>query len=46
MIQRWVALGIVEAERSFRRVKGHRQMALLVAAILPKTPLAETKKAA
>ena len=46
MIQRWVALGIVEAERGFRRVKGHRQMALLVAALLPKTGLADAKSAA
>jgi putative transposase len=35
MIRRWVALGIVEAEKGFRRVKGHKDMPLLVAALRP-----------
>ena len=35
MIRRWVALGIAEAQRRFRRVKGHTQMPLLVAALRP-----------
>lgn len=35
MIRRWVALGIVEAQKGFRRVKGHKDMALLVAALRP-----------
>ncbi len=33
MKKRWVAAGMVEAERSFRRVKGCKEMAILVAAL-------------
>jgi transposase-like protein len=33
MKKRWVAAGMLEAERSFRRVRGHKDMAKLVAAI-------------
>jgi putative transposase len=33
MIKRWCAAGMLNAERSFRRLKGHRQMPLLVAAL-------------
>jgi len=33
MRQRWCAAGILEAERSFRRVKGCKQMPRLVAAL-------------
>jgi hypothetical protein len=33
MKKRWVAAGMLEAERSFRRVKGCKQMPALVAAI-------------
>jgi len=35
MIQRWVALGIAEAQRGFRRVKGYQKMPALVAALRP-----------
>jgi hypothetical protein len=35
MIRRWVALGIAEAQRGFRRVKGYVNMPSLVAAIRP-----------
>jgi transposase-like protein len=35
MIRRWVALGIAEAQRGFRRVKGHMSMPSLVAALRP-----------
>jgi transposase-like protein len=35
MIRRWVALGIAEAQRGFRRMKGHRDIPLLIAALLP-----------
>jgi transposase-like protein len=35
MIKRWVALGVVEAAKRFRRVKGHKTMTLLVAALRP-----------
>ncbi|MDP9001894.1 MAG: DUF3679 domain-containing protein [Myxococcota bacterium] len=33
MIRRWVALGIAEARKGFRRVKGYKDMPSLVAAI-------------
>lgn len=33
MRRRWCAAGMLEAERSFRRVKGHKQMPQLVAAL-------------
>jgi transposase-like protein len=48
MIRRWVALGVAEAQRGFRRVKGHAQMHTLVAALRPKTtsPVAAEKKVA
>jgi putative transposase len=35
MILRWVALGIAEAQRGFRRVKGHGQMNVLLSALCP-----------
>jgi len=37
MIRRWVALAVAEAQRGFRRVKGHRAMHTLVAALRPST---------
>jgi len=46
MIQRWVALGIAEAQRGFRRVKGHAQMKLLLAALRPNKEMAQERKAA
>jgi transposase-like protein len=42
MIRRWVALGIAEAQRGFRRVKGHDKLALLIAALRPKQVAATT----
>jgi putative transposase len=33
MVLRWTAAGMINAERSFRRVKGHKQMPHLVAAL-------------
>ena len=33
MKKRWIATGMIEAQRSFRRVRGHKQMTELVAAI-------------
>jgi putative transposase len=33
MIQRWCAAGMLNAERSFRRLKGYRQLPTLVAAL-------------
>jgi len=35
MIRRWVALGIAEAQKGFRRVKGHKSLPVLVAALRP-----------
>jgi len=35
MVRRWVALAIAEAQKGFRRVKGHVNMPSLVAAIRP-----------
>jgi transposase-like protein len=37
MIRRWVALAVAEAQRGFRRVKGHKSMPSLVAALRPET---------
>jgi hypothetical protein len=33
MVLRWTAAGMLNAERSFRRIKGYKQMAQLVAAL-------------
>jgi putative transposase len=33
MVRRWVGVGMLEAERSFRRIKGCREMPVLVAAV-------------
>ena len=33
MKKRWVAAGMLEAQRSFRRVRGYKQMPVLVAAL-------------
>src|SRR5579863_3138909 len=47
MIRRWVALGIAEAQRGFRRVKGHKDMPSLIAAIRRTTaPVAIEKQVA
>ena len=46
MIRRWVALGIAEAQKRFRRVKGYVNMASLVAAIRPTAAVAPEKKVA
>jgi transposase-like protein len=45
-IQRWVALGVAEAQRGFRRVKGHAQMKSLVAALRPNKGVVEERMAA
>jgi putative transposase len=37
MIKRWIALGIAEAQKRFRRLKGHAQIPVLVAALRPTT---------
>jgi putative transposase len=46
MIKRWVALGITEAQRGFRRVKGYGQMNVLLTALHSKTEVAEDRKVA
>jgi len=47
MIRRWVALGIAEAQKGFRRVKGHRDMPSFVAAVRRSaTAIAVQKKVA
>ena len=33
MVNRWVAASMLEAERSFRRIKGHRDMTTLVTTV-------------
>jgi transposase-like protein len=37
MVRRWVALGIAEAQRGFRRVKGYRDIPSLLTALRPAT---------
>jgi transposase-like protein len=44
MIRRWVALGIAEAQKGFRRVKGYVHMASLVAALRPATATVASEK--
>lgn len=47
MIRRWVALGIAEAQKGFRRVKGYVHMPSLVAALRPAAAtVASAKKVA
>jgi putative transposase len=47
MIRRWVALGIAEAQKGFRRIKGYKDMPSLLAALRPNTAqLAVEKKVA
>jgi putative transposase len=47
MIQRWVALAVGEAQRGFRRIKGHKGMPALVTALRPSTKaMASEKKVA
>jgi putative transposase len=46
MIRRWVALAVAEAQRGFRRIKGHKGMPALVAALRTTKPMASEKKVA
>ncbi len=50
MIKRWCAAGMLNAERSFRRLKGYKQMPALVTALKHHidavTPACETAKVA
>jgi putative transposase len=36
MVRRWVAMGLLTAEKRFRRIKGHRDLPKLIAALRPK----------
>ena len=38
MVRRWVAIGLVTAQKRFRRVKGHRELPALVAALRSNAP--------
>jgi putative transposase len=44
MIRRWVALGIAEAQKGFRRVKGYVHMPSLVAALRPAATTVASEK--
>ena len=47
MIRRWVALGIAEAQKGFRRIKGYKNIPSLLAALRPTTaPVAVDTKVA
>ena len=50
MKKRWIATGMIEAQRTFRRVRGHTQMTDLVTrvshAVNPATPIAYTQEVA
>ena len=46
MIRRWIALGVGEAQHKFRRVKGHLQMPLLIAALRPTTAVDAARRVA
>jgi hypothetical protein len=35
---RWTAAGMLEAEKQFRRIRGHRELPLLLAALHAKSP--------
>ena len=36
MVRRWVAMGLLTAQKRFRRIKGHRDLPQLIAALRPK----------
>lgn len=38
MVRRWVAVGLLTAQKRFRRIKGHRDLHQLLAALRPKQP--------
>ncbi len=43
MVRRWVGTMLLEAEKSFRKVRGHRSMPLLLNALVPKPEIEERK---
>lgn len=46
MARRWTAAGMLVAESKFRRVKGHKDMSLLVAALARHTGSGQAKTVA
>ena len=44
MVLRWTAAGMLNAERSFRRIKGYKQMPQLVDALHPPRPPRDRRK--
>ncbi len=46
MILRWVGSAVLEAERKFRRIRGYKQMPLLIAALSPDRETAATQEQA
>jgi hypothetical protein len=46
MVKRWATMGIVAAEKGFHRIKGHREMPALLAALRGKTQLVDEVRAA
>jgi putative transposase len=44
MIRRWVALGIAESQKGFRRVRGYTHMPSLVAALRPAAATVASEK--
>jgi hypothetical protein len=46
MVRRWVAIGVLAAEKRFRRIKGHRDMAVLAAALRGKADVKDQERAA
>jgi hypothetical protein len=36
MVRRWVAMGLLTAQKRFRRIKGHRDLPKLITALRPK----------
>jgi transposase-like protein len=45
MVRRWATLGLVVAEKKFRRLKGHRDLPLLLRALRAKTVASEAEAA-
>jgi transposase-like protein len=41
MVRRWVAMGVIAAQKRFRRIKGHRDMSALFKALRQQSDLAE-----
>jgi transposase-like protein len=44
MIRRWIAFGLIEAERKFRRIRGYRQLPILIASLTSPTSALDTDR--